>query len=129
MSKKNYTTKKSTDSRKRKILFAIAVMAVIVGVGVFVAIWYPQLLPQNNIGIDSVEPYKEGSGGESAKLTSHYDAAMSEWEKGNKAIAKEHAQKGLDENRQLKISQQEEVPDQAQKIIRLSNIVDGVDPL
>lgn len=131
MSNKANNTKPKSGKKTHKKRVSLVVLTFLLLGGVVIAffVYYSggisTIIEKSKNSSKIEEPYKPGKGGDPSLVTSYHDQAVEAQKSGNDEKAKELAEKGLSANTQLTIAQQEQVPNQANTIIELTNIKYG----
>lgn len=131
MSNKADNTKSNSGKKTHKKRVSLVVLTFLLLGGVVIAffVYYSggisTIIEKSKNSSKIEEPYKPGKGGDPSLVTSYHDQAVEAQKSGDDEKAKKLAEKGLSANTQLTIAQQEQVPNQANTIIELTNIKYG----
>lgn len=121
MSKKSNKTIRTVFKSKK--IFVLILLIVILGAIAFATMQNVIFLPSGDA--NDKPYYTQGKGGDYKEIIDTHEQAIAAWKRGDKQKAKELAQRGLDENKNLTTEQQKKIPDQMNKIFDLYDISQG----
>lgn len=115
--------------RSMKIAIIVLFVAVIIASGVYILYKTQPGIFGNQTTNDAQEKgFGQGSGGDPAQMTVYNDQAVAAWESGDKEKAKELAQKGLEEGKNLTSAQMKELSDPIETSFNLQTMAGGGGP-
>lgn len=110
--------------RKSRVFWVVCILLLLVS-SIIAGYYVSNKIINTPLDNSEPKPYKEGPGGDPRLVTKYHDQAVIAWKAGDKEKAIDLAKKGLNENEQLTIDQQGEVPSQATMIFDLYDISQG----
>lgn len=121
MSKKSNKTIRTVFKSKK--IFVLILLIIILGAIALATMQNAIFLPSKDA--NDKPYYTQGNGGDYQEIIDTHEQAIAAWKRGDKQKAKELAQRGLDENKNLTTDQQKKIPNQMSKIFDLYDITQG----